>query len=77
MNADYVLQVLQDAMTVLGNVAAITTNIGSLDPSSGPSPTNSRIGVPSKSRVDRATRNKPGGSKVRSSRISPRKKAIL
>jgi hypothetical protein len=69
--------VLKDAMTILGNVATTTTNIGSLDPSSGPSPTNSGIGVPSKSKVDRATWNKLGGSKVRSSRTSPRKKATL
>ena len=75
MNADYVLQVLQDAMTMFGNVAATTTNIGSLDPSSGPNPTNSGIGVPSKSRVDRATRNKPEGRKIEISRTSPRKKS--
>ena len=62
-------------MTVLGNVAATAANIGSLDPSSGPSLSISGIGVPSKSKVDRATRNKPGGSKVGSSRTSPRKKA--
>ena len=74
MNADYVLQVLQDAMTMFGNVAATTTNIGSLDPSSGPSPINSGIGVPSKSRVDRATRNKPEGKKIEISRTSQEKK---
>jgi hypothetical protein len=39
-------------MTVLENVAATSTNIGSLDPSSGPNPTNSGIRVPSKSKVD-------------------------
>ena len=62
-------------MTVLGNVAATAANIGMLDSSSGPSPSNSGIGVPSKTKVDRATRNKPGGSKVGGSRTSPRKKA--
>ena len=62
-------------MTVLGNVAAIAANIGSLDFSSGPSPTNSGIGVPSKSKVDRATRNKPGGSKVGGSWTSARNAA--
>jgi hypothetical protein len=67
-------QILQDAMHVLGNVAAITANIGSLDFSSGPSPTNGGIGVPSKSKVDRATRNKSGGSNVGGSRTSPIKK---
>ena len=62
-------------MTVLGNVAATAANIGSLDSSSGPSSTNSEIAVPSKTKVDRATRNKPGGSKVGGNRTSPRKKA--
>ena len=62
-------------MTVLGNVAATAAKIGSLDFSSGPSPTNSGIGVPVKSKVDRAKRNKPGGSNVGGSRTSPRKKA--
>ena len=64
-------------MTVLGNVAATTTNIGSLDFSSGPSPSNSGIGVPLKSKVERAIRNKPRGSKVGDSRISLIKKATL
>jgi hypothetical protein len=61
-------------MTVLGNVAATVANIGSLDPSSDPSPINSGIGIPSKSKVDRATRNKPEGSKVGSNRTSLRRK---
>ena len=64
-------------MIVLGNVTATTSNIGSLDPSSGPSPSNSGIGLPLKSKVEWATRNKPGDSKVRGSRISPRKKTTL
>ena len=64
-------------MIVLGNVATTTTNIGSLDPSSGPSPSNSGIELPLKSKVERATRNKPGGSKVGGSRIFSRKKATL
>ena len=62
-------------MTVLGNVAATTASMGSLDFSIVPSPCNSGIAVPPKSKVDRATRNKAGGSNVGGSRTSPKKKA--
>ena len=61
-------------MSVLENVTATTENMGSLDPSSGPSPSNSGIAVPLKSKVDWATRNKPRGSKVEGSRTFPKKK---
>lgn len=62
-------------MIVLENVATTTTNMGLLDFSSGPSPTNNRIGISSKSKVDRATWNKPGCRKIRCSQTSLKKKA--